>query len=573
MRWDVQTKLKANSPQLKAGELIKTLLVNRGIKDKKTSREFLEPTDPLTGYQAKLLGLNPAQLKKALARIKKAVKKNEPVVIYGDYDADGICATAIVWEALQKLGAKVIPFIPIREKEGYGLSRDGIDAIKADPQYGIGGKAKGLLVTVDNGIVAHEAVSYARKLGLEVIILDHHEKPARLPKAYAVIHTTKLCSAGIAFFVSRSLLAPNLSPLATLLELAAIATVTDLVPLTGANRSLVKYGLVALNNTSRPGLRALFDIAGVKHIGVYEIGFMIGPRLNASGRIESATTALQLLCSKDQEEARNLAAQLNNTNRDRQTMLAAMSNHALETHNLQLKTADFREKIIIAENESYHQGVIGLIAGRLVEQYYLPAVVISRGEIISKASARSVAGFNIIEAIRSCDNLLVNAGGHPMAAGFTIETEKIAQFRVKIQNWARKRITPKMLIKTLRVDGELDIGLITNELYRQIKALSPFGVGNPEPVFTAKVSVSSVRTVGTDGKHLKLIVSPAGNYPLSAVRSFDAIAFNLGYFAPKIKPGDQISLAYTIAEDDYGGYNRLQLKIKDLHYGGIAEKN
>ncbi len=496
--------------------MVDVLLKNRGIKDKK---EFLDPAYP----EFKL------NLKKAIARIRLSIKKGEKIVVYGDYDADGICATAIMWETLRDLGAKVMPFIPAREKEGYGLSIDGIKQIDAK-----------LIITVDSGIVAHEAVDFANKQGIDVIIIDHHEKPKKLPKAYATVHTAKLCAAAIAYFVSKELI--KNPPL----ELAAIATITDLLPLAEVNRAIVKYGLEEIKNTKRVGLRALFEVAGIEKIGTYEIGYMIGPRLNASGRIESALTALRLLCTHDKDKAIELAKLLNDTNKDRQVMTEEMTLHAKSI-------AKVDGKIIVLEHESFHQGVIGLVAGRLVEQYYLPAIVIAKADGVSKASARSISGFNIIEAIRSCNSLLINAGGHPMAAGFSISTEKIAEFTQKITDYAKINITQELLQKTLRVDMELDVNAVTMDLYKDLGKLAPFGMGNPEPVFASEVTIQSLRTVGQEGKHLKLVVN-----------GLDAIAFNLGNLLPKLKVGDPIKIAYSIALDTYNFNHKLQLRIRDL---------
>lgn len=474
-------------------------------------------------------------LPKAKARIKRAIKKGESIVVYGDYDADGICATAIMWETIRDLGGKVMPFIPQREKEGYGLSIEGIDEI-SDCR---------LLITVDSGIVANKAVDYAKKKKLDVVVIDHHEKPKKLPKATVIVHTTKLCASGMAYILSQ-----KLGGRKDLLELAAIATVSDLMPLLGWNRTIVKRGLEMLSRTNRPGLRALFNVAGIEKVGTYEIGFIIGPRLNASGRIESALTALRMLCTKDFNKALEWARLLNETNRTRQEMTEEMTLHAIRTTDHSILTAD---RIIIIDHESYHQGVIGLVAGKLVEKYYLPTIVISRGEAISKASARSIGGFNIIAAIREFENLLINAGGHPMAAGFTIETKMIPDFRKKIVKLANQQISADLLERTLKVDMEIDLDKITMDLYKKISQMEPFGIGNPEPVFASSAIVQNIRTVGQEGKHLKLVVS-----------GFDAIAFGQGNLAARLKVGDSIRIAYSIVLDTFNGNHKLQLKIKDI---------
>ena len=524
MKWNVLSQT--------GQDIVETLLANRGLKTKKEIDEFLDPPAPKFKLDTKV----------AIDRIKKAIKADEPIVVYGDYDADGICATAIMWEALNDLGAKVLPFIPQREKEGYGLSVDGIKNV--DP------KTK-LIIAVDSGVVAHEAVEFAKNQGIDVIILDHHEKPKKLPSALAIIHTEELCASGIAYFLAQELRHPE--SVEGSLELAAIATVTDLMPLIKVNRSIVKFGLEALNTTARPGLQSLFAVAGIEKIGTYEIGFMIGPRLNASGRIDSALTALRLLCTKNPTKATDLAQLLNQTNKDRQTMLEDQTRFALSAP---VPT----EKIIFLEHESYHQGIVGLIAGKLVEKYYLPAIVIAKGETISRASARSIAGFNIIEAIRSSEELLINAGGHPMAAGFTIETSKISNFKFQIENLAREKITSEMLERVLRVDCELKLEKIDMDLYNSLARFAPFGIGNPEPVFASTVTIQSLRTVGQEGKHLKLVVD-----------HFDAIAFNRGNLIGKLKAGDKIKIAYNLDLNSFNGTQNLQLKVKDIIFQNLQD--
>jgi single-stranded-DNA-specific exonuclease len=413
---------------------------------------------------------------------------------------------------------------------------------------------------VDNGITAHEAVNFANSKKIDVIILDHHQKPAslsggpkKLPKAKAIIWTDKLCASGIAYFVAKTSVSTmnyELRATNSWLELAAIATITDLLPLTGINRSIVKYGLESLNQTSRVGLKALFEAAGIEKITPYEIGYMIGPRLNASGRIDSALTALRLLCTHNKEKAREYVQILNQLNKERQEMTEEMTIHAKQ----KVESRKQKEKIIIIDHESYHQGVIGLVAGKLVDQFYLPAIVIAKGQEVSKASARSIFGFNIIEAIRSCESLLINAGGHPMAAGFSLKTGMISDFKHQINQIASDQISEEMLKKTLKIDCELDLATTDlSALYFQLSALQPYGMGNPEPVFASSGIIQNLRTVGAEGKHLKL-----------AIDDFDAIFFNGGHFLPQLKIGQKIKLAYSLALDTFNGNNKLQLKVRDL---------
>lgn len=547
MKWNLISK---NKHPKNEDEVIKIVLSNRGHSSASEVSEFLHPKNPQE-FLPKEVGVSPVSLKKALKRIGEAIRKNESIVVYGDYDADGICSTAIWWETLKSLNAKVLPFIPHREKEGYGLSIDGVKSILADEKYGV--NEKGLIISVDSGVVAHEAVEFANDNNLDVIIVDHHELPETLPKAFAIVHTTKLCAAGLSYVVTKELSRVEEH---SRLELAAIATVTDLMPLTHENRSLVKFGLEKLNKTERPGLLALFSLAGIKTIGTYEIGYQIGPRLNASGRIDSALTALRLLCTESPEKAREFAQILNDINRDRQVMTEEMTLHAIENSGLGVTPSD---RIIVIESSTYHQGIIGLIAGKLVEKYYLPAIVISRGETISKASARSISGFNIIEAIRKHDDILINAGGHPMAAGFSIDTEKISLFKEKISLLAKEEISGDILEKELKVDCEIDPCLIGNKLVNELVKCEPFGMSNPQPVFASQFTIRNFRVVGAEGKHLKMTLVNKGS-------EIEAIGFNKGHVSKDLAVGMNIEIAFTIDENTFNYQTTIQLKVKDIRF-------
>ncbi|MEK7565615.1 MAG: DHHA1 domain-containing protein, partial [Patescibacteria group bacterium] len=298
-------------------------------------------------------------------------------------------------------------------------------------------------------------------------------------------------------------------------------------------------------------LRALYEVAGIKKIGTYEIGYMIGPRINAAGRIDSALIGLRLLCTKDITKAREWAKQLDDINKERQKMAEESTQHAFQN-------AKITEKIIVIEHEAYHSGIIGLIAGKLTEKYYLPSIVISKGEKMSKASARSISGFNIIEAIKTHDKLLVNAGGHPAAAGFTIKTSEISNFKLLITKYANEKITDDMLEKTLKIDCELDLKDINMDFYNSLAQFAPYGMGSPEPVFASGAIIQDLRTVG-DGKHLKLVIASKAKQS-----SFDAIAFNLGHMAGQLKVGQKIKLAYALDLNTFNGKTNLQLKVKDI---------
>ncbi len=526
-----------------SAHIVDLLLKNRGLTEGKDIEIFLHPPDPYL-LKADDVGIDKNALAIAVQRVRRAIDAKESIVVYADYDADGITAGTIMWETLHSLGAKVMPYIPHRVEEGYGLSKKGIDAIKE--QYN-----PSLVVTVDHGITAWEKVDYAKELGIEVMITDHHVKPEKLPDC-TIVHTTQLCGAGVSWFVAKEL-SPVHSP--ELLALATIGTIADMVPLFGPNRSIVKYGLAALNKTTRVGLRALIDEAGLTlgELKTYDVSHALAPRLNAMGRLVHAMDALRLLCTKQEGKARLLAQKLALTNKERQTMTMDMSLHAKEFVNTKLKTLS--TKLLFVAHESYNQGVIGLVAGKLVEEFYRPSIVLAKGELISKASARSIAGFNIVEAIRSCSDILIDVGGHPMAAGFTVETKNLPELQRRLEELAEKELDEEKLTRVLRVDAEIPLELASEKLWMEICDFAPFGLGNLEPVFVSRdVVVQDSRLVGNGGKHVKLRVS-----------GFDAIAFGFGNLYGELKRNTPIDIAFALDMNIWNGNRALQLKIKDIH--------
>ena len=555
MKFKVQnSKFKIEKKESGIKDLINILLVNRGAKTKKEIEEFLNPK--LKNVSTNSVGINKKQLSKAVSRIQNAIKNKENIVVFGDYDVDGICGTAILWETLNSLGAKVMPYIPHRIDEGYGLSLAGISNLKSQISN------VRLIITVDNGIVANKAVDFANDQDIDIIITDHHVPSKVLPKAFATVHTTKLCGTGVAYILSQEIqkiLNTKCLIHNTHLELVALATVADLVPLKGANRTLLKFGLEQLQKTTRRGLLELFKEAGLQKdaIGVYEIGHMIAPRLNAMGRLEYAMDSLRLICTNNKKRAEDLAYLLGSTNKERQDLTLQNVLHAIERVKKQKSKV---KNLLFIVHESYEQGVIGLVAGKLVEEFYKPAIVVSKGERYSKASARSVSGFNIIEFIRSASELLVDAGGHPMAAGFTVETTKLLKLQKVLEEKAELILTEDLLIRSLKIDCELPLEFIDINLYESLQKLAPFGMGNPEPVFISRnVVIEDIRLVGMEGKHLKINVK----CQMSNVK-FSAIGFGMGKMFSKIKIGDRIDIAYTIDINEWNGEQRLQLKIKDI---------
>lgn len=551
MNWKILNDVKENRPEA----IIRAVLENRGLKTQKEIAEFLRPKNPVD-FTAEDLGISAGEVKRAIARINKAIENNEGIIVYGDYDADGICSAAILWESLYRLTKNVLPYIPQRVSEGYGLNKETLIKLKEqNPKLS-------LIITVDNGITAADKIEFAKELGMDFIVCDHHQIGETIPKCEAVVHTDRICAAAISWFLAKEILKEKKHPdggrvIENCLDLVAIASITDLEPLLGANRSFVKFGLEALNKTKRCGLLAIMQEAGIEpgSVGTYEVGYIIGPRLNAMGRMEHALESLRLVCTPKPAQAKSLAEKLGSTNKERQALTEETARHAREL--MLAEAGENIPKLIFVSHESYQEGIIGLVAGRLTEEFYRPAIVVSRGEVYSKASARSVNGFNIIEAIRVHSDLLVDAGGHPMAAGFTVETAKVEELKKRLAETAEKEISQEILAKTLALDLKLPFSAITQALWGEIQKLSPFGIGNREPVFQGVARVVDCRLVGGAGKHLKLTLSSEG-------RTFSAIAFGLGYLADRLTLGGQVEAAFSLSMNVWNGQSNLELKVKDL---------
>jgi single-stranded-DNA-specific exonuclease len=546
-KWEILNKEKPGDE----GEIVKILLNNRGIKTEKEKKEFFSPVDPMK-ISLKSLGIKESEVKKAIKRIKKAKKSGEHVIIYGDYDADGITGTAVVWETLHALGIFVLPHIPERFSEGYGLNLESVSKLKKeDPLLS-------LIITVDHGIVAGEKVQEVKKMGIDMIISDHHQSGKSFPKPLALIYTTKIGGSALAWFFAREILAGFKIPdsrfsIRERLQLAAIGTIADQLPLIGPNRSIVRYGLEFLNRTKRPGLLALFKEAGLTEIGPYEVGFMIAPRINSMGRLKHGLESLRLLCTHDAGKASEIAANIGRTNSERQKIVDEVILHARKS----FKNLEGQSVIVLA-HESYHEGVIGLAAAKLVEEFYRPAIVLSKKGKIAKASARSISGFNIIEAIRKLESLYIEGGGHPMAAGFSIETKNIAAFTKEINKIAAKLITKDLLQRKIKIDLEIDFKQINRKLIEGIKEFEPTGLGNPTPSFVSKnVEIVDTRTVGRDAKHLKLKLR-------QDEQIFDSIFFGGGEIYSKLKQGSKADLVFQVEEDYWNGLAKIQLKIRDI---------
>ncbi len=537
MKWNLIYKGK--KPK-NVGEIEEIIFENRGLKSKKEIEEYLNPKK-VDDLDWKDLDININDVKKVVERIKTAKEKKEKVIIFGDYDCDGVCSTVIVWETLYKKGFDCMPYIPDRFSEGYGLKEESLELLfkqfeKVD-----------LIVCVDNGIVAYDAIESAKNKGIDVVVVDNHRKENEKLKTDYIIHSTKSCGSVLSYFLSREFNTKeeNKKNIDNTLELACIGALADQMPLTNINRSIIKYGLNSLNATKRVGLKEIYSVSGITKIGTYEVGFMIAPRINAAGRLVHAIDALRLLCTKDKKKAEELAKKLNQTNFERQKIVESVLNQVLKSN--------LTESIIVLDGD-YHEGVIGLASGRVTEKTYRPSIIISKQNEKSKASARSIEGFNIIEAIKET-NLILEGGGHPMAAGFSIETSKITEFKLKIQEISREKLTTDLLEKKLKIDLEIDFENITNELVEFIKKMEPFGINNFSPVFKSEsVEILETKTVGSDGKHIKLKLKQNNNI-------FDAIWFNA---KREILENKKVDIVYTIDENIWNNKTTIQLNIKDI---------
>ncbi len=540
MKWNILHK----EPVKSTDDLIEVLLKNREIAD---PERFLHPVPP-DEIKSKHVGIDSKQLQSAAARIQTAVEKKETVLIYGDYDADGISAATIVWLTLKHLGLTAIPFIPDREKHGYGLAVKALKELKDehDPD---------LVISVDNGIVAFEALEWAQKNDLDVIVTDHHQPQEELPPAEAIVHSTQISGAAAAWFLMREL-APDYA--LSLIDLVAVATITDMMPLTQANRSFVKYGFRALRNSQRAGFKALYQVAKIepKSVSTYSVGFLIGPRINAAGRISKGIEAMRLLCTGNLAAANKIACGLDKINQQRQNLTEEHLELALEQSD---KFKD--QKLIFVSSEEFHEGIIGLLAGKLTEKFYKPAIVVAENKKTLKGSARSVKGVNITEMIREVDDLLLSSGGHELAAGFSAQAGNLTQLQQKLEQIAQENISDDLLEREIDVDLLLDPELLTIDTVKSLYSLAPYGIGNRAPVFgLEQVKVLDAKTMGKENNHLRLSLQVNGD----DYQTLRAVGWNLGQLAKELKKDQKVNAAFKLEINTWQGQDNLQLNLKDL---------
>lgn len=570
MRQDVgiQEKWKISEPfprdYLKGSSfssLEKQLLFNRGIKDEKEADEFLIPSytslhDPLL-----LKGM-----KEAVGRIGKALKNKEKVAVYGDYDVDGITATVVLHNTLNELGLDCGYYIPKRD-EGYGLNTEALDEIKK------GGVT--LVVTVDCGVSSIDEVEYAQKIGLDVVITDHHsirEERGRqvLPKTIVVNPRQLSCKypykdlagVGVAYKLSQALYREFSDILMSgqekwLLDLVALGTVCDVVPLTGENRTLVHFGTRVIQKTKRVGIQFLAEVSGMdlSEISSYKMGFQLGPRLNAAGRMETAEKSIQLLLTKDKNEARMLALDLNKFNQERQELTQKILKEAIA----EIEKKSEKAKIYLLKNKSWPSGVVGIIASKLTEKYFKPVILFEDRGDECQGSARSPRCFSIIEALEEASEHIVRYGGHARAAGLTVKKEHFILLENKLIQISGDKIKEDDLVPEYKVDSEMSLTDVNEEVYGLIKKMEPYGMGNPMPVFISEgLQIKNAKKVGKGFEHLKLVFS-SGNAEASGIYfSFKGDGFDAG---------DTVDTVYNITENEWAGRVKYEMRCISLRRG------
>ena len=557
-RWDLSALPSKHSLPADLPPAVAQVLLRRGINTAEKLKVFLTPPQKLPYDPLRLKGMD-----RAVQRLYKAVKQGEKVGIFGDFDVDGVTGTAILGEGLGELGIPVLPYLPSRADEGHGLSNAAIQYMVA--------QGVTLIITVDTGVTAVAEVAEARRLGADVVITDHHVPQSVLPEAVAIIDPNLpgvdypfvgLCGAGLAFKVIQGLYEFYGQPWdPALLELAAMGTIADLVPLVDENRYLVQQGLIELAQTQRPGLNALYQRARVERnaISTETISFQIAPRINSAGRMGSALDSYTLLTTRSTEEAETLADLLEGLNRSRRD--ASQAAHAVAQEHLDRKySGGPMPPILFVADESIAPGVAGLVAGRLADVYHRPAIAMSLDGDYAVASGRSIPQFDIASAFEACEDLFVKFGGHSQAAGFTIRRENLPRLEEILTRAAEQSLGSVDLRPRLTIDAEVDLAELTEGTFGWLSKLEPFGKGNPRPLFLSRgVEVMESRHIGYDSQHLKLLVGQGGS-------EMTALAFNQAQGWPN--GASHLDLVYTLSADWWQGVKTLVLKVEDVRPAG-----
>jgi single-stranded-DNA-specific exonuclease len=559
-RWKVEQVDEKQAQQLQEqlhiSALLAQLLIGRGIVTPEAARKFLGG-DIEDFYDPFLLD----GMDTAIRRVKEAIQTGEPILVYGDYDADGVTSTSIMVHTMRLAGATFQYYIPNRFTEGYGLNEDAL--VKA-AENGFS-----LVITVDTGISAVKEVETAKELGLDIIITDHHEPPGVIPDAYAVINPKKpgcmypfdmLAGAGVAFKFAHALLGefPH-----QLLDIAAIGTIADLVPLVDENRLISKFGLLAIDHTANPGVKALKKICGIDgKTSAYHVGFGMGPRINATGRLETADRAVRMLITKDHAEAEKYAQELDELNKERQELVETI---AAEAEQLVLAMPEEETSVLVVAKEGWNEGVIGIVASRLVEKFYRPSIVLSINKEHNKAkgSARSIAGFNMYEALTTCDDILPHYGGHPMAAGMTLSLENVGELRRRLNETARGWLAEEDYVPITKVDAVCSLQDANLETIEQLEKMAPFGMGNPSPrILIQEVELADMRIIGIDEAHMKCQFRQQDTV-------LDGIGFKLAALTNELSLQAKANIVGELTVNEWNQHRKPQMILKDIEVPGL----
>lgn len=549
------------STEVGIDRVLANLLVDRGVKTFEQARAFFRPS---------LEDLHDPFLMKdmdaAVERLHSAISSGEKILVYGDYDVDGTTAVALVFSFIKRFTDKVDFYIPDRYDEGYGVSFKGIDWAAE------GGFS--LIITLDCGIKAIDKVKYAKSKGVDMIICDHHLPEDEIPGAVAVLDPKRedcnypfddLSGCGVGFKLVQAYSQKHgikFETLIPLLDLLVVSISSDLVTMVGENRTLAHFGLKQLNENPRFGLLAMINLSNIEpgHLNIDDIVFKIGPRINAAGRMESGRLAVELLTAEDVDTAMFIGEKINENNNDRKNIDREITKEALEM--VQNGSCLCSENATVVYNPKWNKGVVGIVASRLVEAYYKPTVVLTKSNGFVTGSARSIAGFDLYEAIESCADLLENFGGHVYAAGLTMKEENLAEFAQRIDKFIGGKISMEMLTPIVEIDSKLDFSQITPKFFRILKQFQPFGPGNNNPIFVTEnvYDAGNGRKVGAGGVHMKLdLIQESQPYHQIA-----AIAFNMSEYYDYIKSGNPLDVCYSIVENYYRGNSTIQLRVKDL---------
>ena len=555
---DEQALTKQLAQELSISELSARMLVVRGIRTADAARKYIRPTldeinDPFLMRD----------MDKAVARLEKALNDRERILVYGDYDVDGTTAVALMYTFLKGLTDNVDFYIPDRYTEGYGISFKGVDYAQSTGCT--------LIVALDCGIKAVDKVEYATNRHIDFIVCDHHTPGDELPKAVAVLNMKRadcnypykdLSGCGVGFkLIQAYSQTHNISiPWHTMLPLVVMAIASDVVSVTGENRVLAFYGLKEINNSPAPGIAALIEVAGIdpKHVTITDLGFKLGPRINACGRLYSGRDAVELLITDDVEFARQRAQDINSYNAERQTYDRTTAEEALAM--LAADPDNEKKHTTVVYSPTWHKGVVGIAASRLTETFYRPTIVLTAGDngVIS-GSARSVAGFDIYTAIDSCRDLLTNFGGHQFAAGLSMLESSLPEFKRRFEEYVAAHITEEQQHPTIQVEAEIEYADITDQFFKVLRCLEPFGPGNPRPVFVTRNVINNryTKRVGKTGEHLRLDVT-------DRTAAISGIAFGKGDLALHLQNGNAVDICYELDENVFNGVRSIQMMVEDI---------